>query len=408
MNERDSVIWLHRRLGWGLPSTELEAAVGRGIQAERDRLLAPSPPADLWSDASMPLDPKDKAGRLYAINAWVDGLIGTTTPVLDRIAWMWHGHFVSGLEKVKIGRLMADQIRLFRGMGLGGFAALLRTVTIDPAMMIYLDLRTSTGATPNENYAREVLELFTLGIGNYAEADVQAGAIALTGWQFRRGTVTFQDNRHDDSPQTFLGASGAHDLDSVIAAIVAHPAMPEMIAGVVADELLGSPPPDVVARLATAFVDSHFDVSALVAATVDEGLAGHSAPMLLGPLPWLVQAMRATGATVDVKDRYVGLVTAGQVPMLPPNVAGWPRGAAWLGSASVVARCNLAGAIAKGTPLTSPPLVAAAAGDPVAMASALGIAGDGFSPSTAAALAATTTAQDRLAVALVSPEFSIV
>ena len=108
-------------------------------------------------------------------------MVASPQPLVERMAWLWHGHFVSVFDKVKVGRLMVDQIRLFRSLGLGAFPDLLRAVTIDPAMMWYLDLRTSTGTEPNENFAREVLELFTLGVGNYAEADVQAGAKALTG-----------------------------------------------------------------------------------------------------------------------------------------------------------------------------------------------------------------------------------
>ncbi|MEQ1699329.1 MAG: DUF1800 family protein, partial [Ilumatobacteraceae bacterium] len=240
MNERDAVAWLHRRAGFGLPSHELDAAADRGAAAELARLLdqngAGAPPdGDAWDDALLPLDPKDRASKQHALGQWIETMVATDRPVVDRMAWLWHGHFVSALDKVRVARLMVDQVRLFRAAGLGGFDALVRAVTIDPAMLSYLDLRTSTGEHPNENYGRELLELFTLGEGNYTEADVQGVARALTGWTMRpgEGVVRFVRGRHDDTPQRVLGTDGVHDLDTVVAAVMAHPALPGFVAGAV-------------------------------------------------------------------------------------------------------------------------------------------------------------------------------
>ncbi|MEA3184092.1 MAG: hypothetical protein QOJ74_569, partial [Ilumatobacteraceae bacterium] len=170
MDDRAAVSWLHRRAGFGLGLPDLEDAVSRGSAAEIDRLLSPDAMqaavvADPWNDRDLPLQ-RDRAVAVKAITTWLDHMVVTQTPLVDRIAWFWHGHFVSALDKVKVARLMVDQIRLFRRDGLGSFAALLRAVTIDPAMLLYLDGTDSTGDSPNENYGREVLELFTLGVGN--------------------------------------------------------------------------------------------------------------------------------------------------------------------------------------------------------------------------------------------------
>lgn len=177
MDDRDAVIWLHRRAGFGLSAAEADVASVGGPAAELERLLDASAvaPDDPWSDDLLPLDVSDQPSRRYAVATWLDLMASSAQPLVERIAWLWHGHFVSAFDEVKVGRLMVDQVRLLRTAGLGPFPALLRAVTVDPAMMLYLDLRTSTGTEPNENYAREVLELFTLGVGNYAEADVQAG-----------------------------------------------------------------------------------------------------------------------------------------------------------------------------------------------------------------------------------------
>ena len=416
MDERDGVIWLHRRAGFGLSPSELREALGRGAGAELRRLIDPSgagAPAttDPWDDSLLPYDPQDQVSKVHSVAAWVEQMVLTEQPLVDRMALMWHGHFVSAIDKVRIARLMVDQVRLFRSSGLGSFRDLLRAVSIDPAMLVYLDLRTSTGSEPNENYARELMELFTLGEGQYSEADVKAGAVALTGWTLTLAAgLRFAPRLHDDTPQTYLGVDGVHDLDTVIDAVMAHPAMPVFVASTVAAELLGDVDEGVVQELAAAFTSSGFDVRTLVKATLEHGLAGESSPILLAPVPWLVQAMRMTGAPFpqgDLQRRFGQLLdAAGQMPMKPPNVAGWPGGAAWLGASSMVARANLAALVAAAA--TDAGVLSAAGGsDPGRLAEALGLPSAGFSASTSAALAAVPSGRQRLAVALVAPEFLI-
>lgn len=416
MNERDAIIWLHRRAGFGLSAAELDNALPAGSSAELNRMLDPqaagAPPADPWDDARLPLDVKDKPSRSYAIATWLETMASTTQPVVERVAWLWHGHFVSAFDKVKVAKLMVDQIRLFRTSGLGSFTRLLHDVTIDPAMMLYLDLHTSTGSQPNENYAREVMELFTLGVGHYAEADVHTGGVALTGWTLRqRVTAAFVARRHDDTPQTYLGTAGVHDLDTVVAAIGAQPAMATFIAATMANELLGTAPGDVVQRLAATFAAADFDVRTLVRATLQAGLDGTTAPVVLGPAPWLAVARRAVGAQFSdrqTKQALALLRNAGQIPMFPPNVAGWPGGAAWFASASVVARADLAALVAQTAPHDSPALVAAQGNDPVAIATALALPGAGFGPASAAAISRAPAGVQRLALALAAPETIVV
>ena len=365
-----------------------------------------SPTDDPWDDAQLPIEANNSDAARYAIRTWVEAMVATTTPVADRMAWLWHGHFVSGLDKVRIARLMVEQVRLFRRSGLGSLREMVRGITIDPAMLVYLDLRTSTGTEPNENYARELLELFMLGEGNYSEADVQAGAAALTGWTLVReeGAVKFRPRRHDDLPRQFLGVEGVHDLDTVIDAVMAHDAMAPWIAATVAQELLGVADAATVAALAQVFLESDHDVTALVRATLQRGLDGESAPIVLGPLPWYVIARRVTGANPPLRRVQPLLRATGQLPMLPPNVAGWPGGRAWFSSSSLVARANLAAVLAESTP-EGEVLDAANADEPDALAVVLGLSA--FSDDTTRALSLATAGVDRLAVALISPEFVI-
>ncbi len=391
----------------------MRTAIDRGFNAELDRLLDPSAvaaaiAADPWDDESLPYDPMDAPSKRYAIGTWINAMVATEQPLVDRMTWLWHGHFVSAIDKVRVARLMVDQVRLLRSAGLGEFRDLVRSLTIDAAMLIYLDLRTSTNEVPNENYSRELLELFTLGEGTYSEDDVQAGAAALSGWTFERGggDVVFRPRRHDDELQTFLDVDGVHDLDTVIDAVMAHPAMPLFIAETLAEELLGEGEPDLVAELASGFASSGFVVGELVRAVLTAGAGRDVVPLVLGPFPWLVIAARTTAVRLDLPQSVLLLRAAGQLPMLPPNVAGWPGGAAWFNAGSLVARANLAALIAADA-TDADVLAAAESDDADLLADVLGLPSTGFADQSRAALTAAPAGRDRLAVALVTPEFMI-
>lgn len=413
MDERDSVKWLHRRAGFGLPPAEMAAAIDRGFTAELDRLLDPAAiddavAADPWDNDSLPYDPMDAPSRRYAVGRWIEAMVATEQPLVDRMTWLWHGHFVSAIDKVRVARFMVDQVRLLRSAGLGDLRTLVRALTIDPAMLVYLDLRESTNEVPNENYSRELLELFTLGEGNYSEDDVQSGAAALSGWTLDRGTdgTVFRPRRHDDSMQTYLGVDGVHDLDTVIEAVMAQPALSQFIAGTISQELLGESDEALVAGLASGFAASGLIVADLVRAALTAGAGRDASPLVLGPMPWLAIAARTTGARLEVKQAVLLLRAAGQLPMLPPNVAGWPGGAAWFNTGGLVARANLAALVAADA--TDEAVLAAADGEDLdLLADVLGLPATGFADQSRSALTAAPSGRDRLAVALVTPEFMI-
>jgi uncharacterized protein (DUF1800 family) len=353
------------------------------------------------------------------IDRWLTRMRDSARPAEDRMAWFWHGMLVSAAGKVKVPRLMADQIRLFWRAGLGPYDALINELTVDPAMLLYLDGTASTKTAPNENYGRELMELFTLGRdGGYNEADVQAAARALTGWRVPGAgkqdnndiVATFDPKRHDDSAQTLVGLGGVHDVKTVVAAVTGHPSCARFIAGRVARAFIG---PDVdtalVDRLATQFRSAKLDVRTLLRATLNEVATGTDAgPVVLAPVPWLVMAEKALEVTLAQGARLGALRAAGQVPLQPPNVGGWPSGPAWFSSAAVVARFNVASTMATmATMATSgegAAVAAARAGDPDALARALGLPAV-FGAATTAQLAAVADAPSRLVIALTSPEF---
>jgi uncharacterized protein (DUF1800 family) len=326
------------------------------------------------------------------------------------MAWFWHGHFVSGIDKVNYPALMVQQLRTYRSLALAPFPQLLRAATVDAAMLVYLDGATSTGTSPNENYGRELLELFTLGIGNYTEADVQAGARALTGWTVSRHNAKsqFVRRRHDDASQTYLGATGVHDVDSVVDAVTKHPQCAQFVAGKLARAILGTTvDQSLVNQFSTEFSSSGLDTRVLVGSILRAGANGKGVESVNEPVPWLVSAQRATGAQISAARRLGGLRAAGQLPLHPPNVAGWPMGTTWFGASTVVARYGLASALVQGTPHSNAASVAARAFELDALADALGRP-NGFSAPTQAALSQVKgDGRGVLALALASPDLAV-
>jgi uncharacterized protein (DUF1800 family) len=409
VDDRTAVAWLHRRIGLGLSPDELDAARARGPEAELTAMAGEASGADPWAGVDVPSDPKATTPeRVRVIGAWVDHLSTTTTPLTDRVAWMLHGWLVSGMDKVRSPRQMVEQVRLFRRAGTGPFPASLRAVTTDAAMLWYLDGRDSTAAAPNENHSRELLELFALGVGNYTEDDVKAGARALSGWTVGRDATeaSFVARRHDDGPQRYLGRDGVHDVDGMIAAVVAHDAHPGFVARRVAREVLGTTDDATVARIVDVYEGEGRRLGPTVVGAARLALAADAdpAPVVLAPVPWLAMARRATGAAPAGPAVADGLRAAGQIPLLPPNVAGWPSGTAWFASSTVVARAQLATAVVRSTAEGHPTMVAAADGDLDGLATHLGVPAAAFGEATAGALRSAPDPRTRLALALTSPE----
>jgi uncharacterized protein (DUF1800 family) len=425
MDERTAIAWLARRVGFGLAPGQLDELVADGLTTTVDRWLDPSahgvPAApDPWIGVPMSVvRPRGKeSGRQQRalIYGWLMTMAATPRPFEEWMRWFWSGHFVSTLRAVGAPALMRDQLRTWAQYGLGDFPSLLRAATVDTAMLVYLNGNTNQIGEVNENYGREVLELFSLGIGHYSESDVRAGATALTGYvrDVATGLTRFQPARHDDTPQTYLGRSGVHDVDTVVAAIVSHPACGPFIAAELARAVLG-PGVDagLVTRLGRDFVAGGLELRPLMRAIVEAGLDGASTPMVAAPVPWGIRMMRATQVPWGRLQQNLAdmLAGAGQVPLDAPNVGGWPGGADWLSASATVARYNLVGWLAYYAPTTNPLVQAATAGHWDAVADDLGRP-EGFAAPTRAALAAMSAtadggryaAADRLTVAMAAPE----
>jgi uncharacterized protein (DUF1800 family) len=413
--ERDQVAWVLRRAGFGPTPGQLDA----GLPATVDALVDPDghgvPVApDPWVGVDLAsYDPAAKGGtnkKLIAatIGAWLVAIATTPRPFEEWMRWFWHGHFVSSIRVVKHPALMVQQLRMFGELGLGDLRTLLKAVTVDPAMLIYLDGVTNRRDGVNENYGREVLELFSLGVGHFTEEDVRAGAEALTGWRVQG----FEPRRHDDSPKTYLGRTGVHDADTVVDAIVNHPACAPFITAKLARAVLGPDvDPALIERLAGEFAASGLQIRPLMRSILEAGDASGS--LVLAPVPWLISMIKASGAPVTTaisQTGQSGLIPAGQLPFDAPNVAGWPGGRAWLSASTTVARFNMASTVAGLAPADGPARRAAANGDLDALADALGHPGS-FGDGTRAAVADLAphdpTGTGRLAVAMASADVAL-
>jgi uncharacterized protein (DUF1800 family) len=279
---------------------------------------------------------------------WVDAMAAAHTPerqLRERMVLFWHNHFVSSNQKVRSTALMLQQNQLFRTHALGNFGALLHAVAKDPAMVIYLDSASNRKGSPNENFAREVMELFTLGEGRYSETDIKEAARAFTGWSIDRDTGEFRWRafQHDDGVKTVLGKAGRHDGDAVLDILLAQPATAEFIAAKLWREFV-SPTPTAAGVLPVArrLRESGYDVREALRAllTSEEFWAKENRQALIkSPVDLLLGTVHAFDIPIpDGRVVAMALREMGQDLFVPPNVRGWPGGEHWVNSSSLLAR----------------------------------------------------------------------
>lgn len=276
---------------------------------------------------------------------WLQEMLQTPSPLTERMTLFWHNHFVSSQQKVKSGRLMLEQNLLLRRHALGHFGELLHAVAKDPAMIIYLDAATNRKGQPNENFAREVMELFTLGEGNYSEQDIKEAARAFTGWSIDRetGKYRWRAAMHDAGEKTVLGNRGNFDGDAVLDLLLRQAATAEFISGKLWREFVSpAPDPAQVRQIARVFRSTGYDIrQALRALLLSEGFWSprNRGVLVKSPVDLVVGSMRTL--EIDVRDSLpLVFVTRnlGQDLMAPPNVKGWPGGNAWINASTLLAR----------------------------------------------------------------------
>ncbi|HVE90013.1 MAG TPA: DUF1800 domain-containing protein [Burkholderiaceae bacterium] len=276
---------------------------------------------------------------------WLREMVATPSPLTERMTLFWHNHFVSAQPKVRYTQLMYRQNVLLRAHALGRFDELLHGVAKDPAMLIYLDSATNRRGSPNENFAREVMELFTLGEGKYSEEDIKQAARAFTGWSIdvESGGFMFRRLLHDDGEKTVFGKSGNFDGDAVLDIILAQPAAAEFIVRKLWREFVSPQPDEVrVKKIAAQFRASGWSIAQPVRALLlqPEVIARDEDNALVkSPADLMVGFVRQSGAQLSQPvAAAVALAGMGQNLFSPPNVRGWPGGDAWINTHTLLAR----------------------------------------------------------------------
>jgi len=278
---------------------------------------------------------------------WLQEMVTTPSPLTEKMVLFWHNHFVSSQQKVRQPQYLYRQNVLLREHALGNFAAFLHAIARDPAMVIYLDSASNRKGQPNENFAREVMELFTLGEGQYGERDIKEAARAFTGWSIdpEKGEFLFRPFVHDGGAKTLLGRTGNFDGDAVLDILLAQPQTAEFIVRKLWREFV-SPNSEAdaaeVRRIASVFRDSRYDIRAVLRAllTSDAFYAPqHRAALIKSPVDLVVGTLRQFQfSTDDVIPFGLAVAQLGQNLFAPPNVKGWPGGEAWINSSSLLAR----------------------------------------------------------------------
>ncbi len=289
------------------------------------------------------------------IGTWVARLVATERPMVERMTLFWHGLLTSGLSKTGAKRagLMLTQNQFLRDHAFDRFDVLLKGIVRDPAMMLWLDLATSKKGRANENYARELMELFTLGAGNYSEQDVRESARAHTGYSLQGGaTFVFRPAQHDDGEKTFLGETGAFDADSIVDTILKQDAAPAHFAGRLFEAFAyPSPAPDVIAPIADVARTTNFDTKQVLRAVLtSEPFYSATAyrAIVKSPAEFTIGAARLLDVQIDARLLAQAMRVMGQTLFDPPNVAGWPGGSTWLGTSTWFARVNAAAQLVNG------------------------------------------------------------
>ncbi|OBH52655.1 hypothetical protein A5687_08435 [Mycobacterium mantenii] len=380
-----------RRAGFGATGPEVDAAVGRDWPGYVDVMLAGDPGADPGAVATpMPAFAAPKPPGKGATPAahqqynrqvteqlgvlsdwWIRRMVAVRQPLGEKLTLLWHNHFATSAQKVRVAAYMAAQNQKLRTGSLGDFRALAYAMLTDAAMLRWLDAPSSTAKAPNENLAREFMELFALGHGNgYTESDVRNGARALTGWVIGTGGKTsMTPKRHDASAKTLFGRSRDFDAAGFCDAVLAQPKSAEYVTSRLWRQLASDDPPSpgVLDRLVAAYGPRR-DLRALTRAILtDDEFTGSRAAVVNTPAEWLVGVIRALRVPVDDPKRLkmidATLRTLGQRPFYPPSVGGWPSGPVWLSTASAGARLRAATELAHAGDLSA--IEGAAAGDRV-------------------------------------------
>jgi uncharacterized protein (DUF1800 family) len=355
------VVHLHRRAAFAASWDELQRDLAARPEASIERLVKGESgahvPADFASVADLLAEAASAAGDVGRLKAaWFYRMVFGPDPVGERLALTWHDHFATGYAKVRSVPAMRHQNDTLRKHARAKFRDLLNPAVREPALLLYLDAPANRQGHPNENLARELMELFTLGIGHYTETDVKEAARCLTGWNVEDEKFVETPARHDEGEKTVLGQSGRWTGTDLVNQLLRHPATAERVAGKLVKTFFGEGacPAEAKKELAAGLREHDLDVGWAVGVILRSRLFFADANVrtrVTAPAEFVAAAVRALGlfdpapSTLAMADWSARM---GQDLFDPPNVGGWPGGRAWISSRALIARANYSAALVEG------------------------------------------------------------
>uniref|UniRef100_UPI00277B490D DUF1800 domain-containing protein n=1 Tax=Candidatus Entotheonella palauensis TaxID=93172 RepID=UPI00277B490D len=387
-SKQDVALMAHllRRAGFGATVQELDAYLEKGYEASVEELLNPVSDDVLPDDLirRYHVDQSDLRNLTSAGAHWIYRMVKTEAPLREKMCLFWHRVFATAATKLIQARVVTNQVNMFREYGMGSFRDLLLQLSRDPAMMMWLDNQDNHKDSINENYGREILELFSMGVGNYTEEDIKECARAFTGWRvvnpdymsikMRNNTARpygymawqfeYDDADHDHGDKTFLGEVGDFNGEDIVDIICRQPATPRFIARhlyhfFVADEVpvpqwphVEPKDPEAIELMSQAYFDSGYSISAMLKAMFNADFFKAEASRfarIKSPVEMVVGTLRmAGGLELPSTDTYAaagGCAQMGQHLMNPPSVEGWQGGSEWINTGAYVERVNFASRI---------------------------------------------------------------
>jgi len=345
---------LYRRAGFGANWPQLEEALKLGPQRTVDKLLDPGPQAAAFAREHDAYEDAAASGDVAGLRAWwLRRMILTPHPLLEKMALSWHGHFGTSAARVPGARPMLDHVQLLRRHALGDFRELLAGVSRDPATLLSLGAAANRKALPNQDFARQLLDRFALGPGNYTDEDVREVARAFTGHFVLRDRLRFFDREHDTGEKTVLGHTGPFRGEDVVRIVAGQPAAGALMVRKLYRWLISEthqPSDALLAPLAERFAGDR-DVGRLVETMLRSNLFFSEAAYrrrVKGPVEFAVGIVRGLQGMVPTLPLGGQLASLGQDLYRPPTVKGWAGGPAWINRATLVGRSNLAAAMLAG------------------------------------------------------------
>ena len=356
---RSAATHLLWRTGFGASADEIQQATQDGLDKTLDRLLAsPVETAEFGKADALLRQAAFDSGNIADLKAWwLHRMVSSANPLVEKLTLLWHNHFATSNAKVDSVPLMAAQNDLLRRESLGSFRRVLHNIGKDVAMLVWLDSNSNRKRHPNENFSREVMELFSLGVGNYSEHDIQEAARAFTGWHVRNGEFWFNAIQHDTGEKVVFTKRGNFDGGDVVELCLEHPACPRFLAFKLLRQFVEpSPSKEHIDALAARIRQHNFEWRPILRELFASRLffseqARQS--IIKSPVELLLGAVRQLKAKPNLQSLARLSAELGQDIFEPPTVKGWDGGRLWISSTTLIQRANFATALLKSNQLGS-------------------------------------------------------